>query len=129
MVNRYLFYTSFTTLATVYSAIVRRKYVFAIGPTAVLLTSLNYYGRPFSEFRRKLDMYTVCTTAAYQTLTNLQNENFKAYACLALMCGLSYILSKWHLKKGNYLEGTLTHSLIHFFGNRANLILLESKDG
>ena len=128
MGNRFLFYTSFTTLATVYSAIVKRKYIFAIGPAAVLLTSLNYHGRPFNRLRRKIDICTVCTTAAFQTLTNIQNKNFNQYFCLTSLCIISYTMSKWYLRQGHYLEGTLAHSLIHFFGNRANLILLESED-
>lgn len=125
-----LFWSSSTTIISVYSAWHNELYFGLARSIIVLLTSLLYWSNPIDGFRRKTDMVCANGFISYQLLVTAQDLPLIArtmYTASAIACILCYINARSYgrRKHPDFDLASKWHMLIHIFGNMGNLILFD----
>ena len=98
-----------------------------IYPLSVYIASINYWRHPINDWRRYFDIACSVTSLICQTVQAINHPNFMLYILVMSLTVLFYQLSFYFQHR--YLPlSTLSHSLIHIFGNIANYILYSETD-
>jgi hypothetical protein len=118
-----LWRTSWFGLISSCFALYKQFYDFAFLSFIVFLTSINYWKFPINNWRRKVDMFCVQCGLTYKIIKAYNvKENYYYYTVLSFALSF-YIFSLYFSKKNKLWLSTLSHSLLHFFGNISNIIL------
>jgi hypothetical protein len=115
-----IYKTSYLTLLTSLYAIYQEKYKIAIIPASIFLTSVNYWRKPDSEYRRYLDIITVVSGISYHHYLVYNSKYAAIYYVIMLLGKLSYICGK--LEKDNW-KSTYAHIGLHVLANTACIIV------
>ena len=114
--------SSLSLLSGIY-ALKKRVYNLAAVPIGVWLTSINYWRYPVHSWRRNLDIIYVSSALTYQVCNSCSNKNIDYY-CFFTGLAIAFYPVSWLLYKKKYLwSSTIAHSMIHIFGNIANVVL------
>ncbi len=118
-----LWHTSWCALISSVFAFYKEFYDFSFLCFIVFLTSINYWKYPINNWRRKVDMFCVYITIIYKII-KAYNIKHNIYYYSALTFALSfYMFSLYFSKKNKLWLSTLSHSMLHIFGNISNIIL------
>jgi hypothetical protein len=124
----YLWRTSWLFLLSACYTVYLQKYDCAVFPTAIFLTSLNYWRNPrFNSWQRTLDVGCVQSSVVYSIFRSSGAENaypFCAYMTIGLFC---YLLSNYNHRLKRLYVSSMFHSLVHVFGNVAILYLYSGE--
>jgi hypothetical protein len=118
-----LWRTSWFGIISFIFALYKEFYDFAFLGILVFLTSINYWKYPINNWRRKVDMFTVQFGITYQIIKAYYvKDNYYYYSILSFALSF-YIFSLYFSKKNKLWLSTVSHSLLHFFGNISNVVL------
>ena len=115
-----IYKTSYLASLTSLYAIYQEKYKIAILPACIFLTSINYWRRPDSEYRRYLDIVTVVSAISYHHYLVYNSKYAAIYYMIMLLGKLSYICGK--LEKDNW-KSTYAHIGLHVLANTACIVV------
>jgi hypothetical protein len=117
--HHFLVSSSCLTLFSVYYAYIYHHTICCLLTFIIFLTSINYHRNPVHGIRRKIDQTFIVITLITQT-TILQNQKYyilyNIFNCVGLSC---YCFSKFFK---NTWTRVYLHSMLHVFGNVANII-------
>lgn len=121
----YLLYKSahISAIPLVY-AICNQKIGYSISIGSVLCTSLIYWKDPKVGMRRNLDIVVVHVCLIYHSYSAVGTKYMYEHYCFNGLGILSYFLSWYFWNNNNVLTSTILHSLLHLFGNIANIYLI-----
>jgi hypothetical protein len=119
----FLWRTSWISFGSSLYALSRGHYDLALVPGGVFLTSINYWGAHHDDWRRQLDMWYVTLALFYQGFVVSAAEYGTVYYLITIMGVLSYPAGWYYYRQGDVWMSVYVHSLIHCFGNLANIIL------
>lgn len=125
--HNYLWCTSWLTLVSCVVAVNKRKNTFTTISIGAFITSLTYWGDPQTIWKRRLDMTWIHCSFLYQLLNAHKYENKNHYYLFSSIASASYALSLYTHQQKKYIMSTGLHSLVHLFGNVANVFLYSSK--
>ena len=124
----YLWHTSWLFLLSACYTVYLQKYDFAVFPSAIFLTSLNYWRNPrFNSWQRTLDVGCVQSSVVYSIFRSSGAENaypFCTYMTIGLFC---YLLSNYNHRLKRLYVSSMFHSLVHVFGNVAIVYLYSGE--
>ena len=124
--HKYLFATSHFSLMSAIYAYNKHNQLWII-PAGVYVNSINYWRNPTLGLRRNIDIgYALCGLV-YQSLVAYSLPVFpRLYFTLITLSAAAYPFSYWFYWRKQYVTSTFTHSLIHLFGNIANIGLYKN---
>ncbi len=118
-----LWCTSWLGLISCGIALYKEFYDFAFVTFIVFLTSINYWKYPINNWRRKVDMFCVQLGILYKIIKAYYvKDNYYYYIVLSFALSF-YIFALYFNKKNKLWLSTVSHSLLHFFGNISNVVL------
>ena len=123
----FLWCSSWMSLWSSMYAIQRGYYHLSIVPGGVFLTSLNYWRDPSNDKNRKIDVSYVYISLFYQLIMARNLTTSRSYYAITSAACMCYPVSILCYKYKYYWTSTITHSLIHLFGNVANIVLYSGK--
>lgn len=82
---KFIWNTSWSSLASVTYAIYRGHYSLSMVPGSVLLSSLNYWRLPNSSFRKYLDMSVVAVSLSYQLFRSIGAQHASLHYLLMMI--------------------------------------------
>jgi len=105
-------------------AILNCNYKMVIVPLSACITSLNYWRKPYDNWRRYLDITTVQLGLWYNIYSSFGAENAVPYWIFSLIGMSCYPISIYakEVIKSSWLS-TIIHSLVHLFGNISYIFL------
>ena len=117
--KQFLVCSSCLTLFSVYYAYIYHHFISCLLTFVVFLTSINYHRNPIHGIRRRIDQSCVFITLLTQTII-LQNQKYyilyNIFNCIGVSCYcISKLFDSW--------TRVYLHSMLHVFGNIANIIL------
>jgi hypothetical protein len=118
-----LYKSSYIALLSVIYALYQKHYELVIVPTAVFITSINYWSKPDYSYRRYLDMAIVKSTMVYQIYIGYNAQYSGPFLCLWCLAGLSYLVAIGYYKSGDNWKSTYSHLIFHIFANIGNITL------
>jgi hypothetical protein len=118
-----IYNVSFLSLGTSIYAWTNRHFTLAICPGSVFLTSINYWRKPDSSWRRYLDMCVVKCALSYQLYMAYGSPRMWQYYTLTGIGVGFYSLGVYYDKKNLHWHSTYAHCLLHVFANIANVVL------
>ena len=93
-------------------------------PAGVYLNSMNYWRNPQPGWRRNFDIGYAIHGLIYQHMVAYYLPIFPTwYYLFSFLSVIAYPASYWFLWRKQYVMCTFVHSLIHLFGNLANIAL------
>jgi len=117
-----IYKTSHLALLTSFYIAYKEKYKIAILPACIFLTSINYWRRPDSEYRRYLDIVTVVSAISYNHYLVYNSKYAAIYYMIMLLAKLSYICGKYYEEKDNW-KSTYAHIGLHVLANTACIVV------
>jgi hypothetical protein len=121
--HKYLFATSHFSLMSAIYAYKKQNPLWII-PGGVYVNSINYWRNPTFGLRRNIDIGYAVYGVIYQSFVAYSLPVFpKLYFALITLSVASYPISYLFHWKKQYIASTFAHSLIHLFGNIANIAL------
>ncbi len=118
-----LWRTSWFALISFFVALYKQFFDFAFLSFIVFLTSINYWKYPINNWRRKVDMICVQCALTYKIIKAYYvKDNYYYYIALSLAISF-YIFALYFGKKNKLWLSTVSHSLLHVFGNVSNIVL------
>jgi|688.fasta_scaffold179679_2 hypothetical protein len=110
-------------LISVIYALKYGQYKFAIGPFCVWFNSINYWRNPIYGLRRNMDICLGLIALSFHIFNSHKSTYGLTYQYMMAITLLFYPFS-WILYKYEYFwMSTIVHSMLHVFGNLANVIL------
>ena len=123
----YLWRTSWFSLVGAFYAYYTGYYDFIIFPGGVFLTSINYWRKPDYSWRRYLDIAFAHYAMSHQFIKAYNCENARLHYLIMFFSALCFPVGVYYYNKKNFWASTYIHSLIHIFGNVANIVLYSGK--
>lgn len=120
---KFIWNTSWSSLASVAYAIYRGHYSLSMVPGSVLLTSLNYWRLPNSSFRKYLDMSVVGLSLSYQLFRSIGAQRASLHYLLMAVSLACYPVGIFFYNIGDYWTSTYIHSALHIIANISNMTL------
>jgi hypothetical protein len=121
---KFLYNTSFLCLLSTGYAIYRGHYDLACVPSAVFITSINYWRKPDYSWRRYVDMMVVQGALGYQLVRAYRVKHGEwYYATIAASAGFYALGTRWHQSESKPWSSVYAHSLLHLSANLGNIIL------
>ncbi len=123
--NYILYKTSYITAIPLIYSIYNQKFRYTISIGSVLCTSVLHWKNPKLGMRRNIDIVVVRTVLIYHSYSMVGTKYMYEYYFFNMLGILSYFLS-WYFSNKNYVfASTIMHSLLHLFGNIANIYLIS----
>lgn len=112
----------FTSLTAGYGFI--RGHHLAICPTTIFLTSILYWSDPVQySFRQYLDIGAVSSSTLYSFYMAKDYDHAFYFYTLSGIAILWYPIGYYYHFRGNQKGSLLSHIVLHFFANLANIVL------
>lgn len=119
----FLWRISWLSLISCAFAVYRGHYDLAFVPGGVWVTSINYWRKPDYSWRRHVDVIYVHLGMIYQILRALEAGNRNYYYTVLFLAMIFFSLGVHYYKQKHLWSSTISHGMVHVFGNVSNVIL------
>ena len=124
-----LWRTSWLAFFNCIHAIHNKHYDLAIVPGGVFLTSINYWRKPDTSWRRYIDISYVSLSLAYQSLRAYNAQNSRLYYSLVCVGIANYCVGIYYFNKKYYWKSIYYHAALHIAIATSNSVLYSGVIG